>query len=178
MGVLSVSHNDLILNSKYIAESLRLVGTECVLYQLTEESSKLTIKDYANDPKPTYCDPVNVNILLEVNPKAKLRKLNWLAEGESVPVVMYISNHTSSVTGEYSEVRVDKYSVIELPYDLRESGVKKFTVSDVISNGIPTMYYICKMTPYRHQTDIDASVDGVQSALPQDAPTTLIKYSY
>ena len=180
MGILSTSNSYNDYYSKRFAEALYLLGTEVKLYQLVNKSDADLKYDYASDPLPKYMDPVSANILFDANPQAKLKKLGWLAEGEDLPLLAYISNHSKSKeSSEYSDIVVTQYCLIEVPYSLRKSGTQKFIVTDILSEGLVGSYWTCKLAPYRESVDMDPSTPEVDITLPKnESDTSYINFKY
>lgn len=179
MGILSPTNTELQFHSMMFAEALHLQGDQCMLYQLEGKSDYVVEKDYANDPKPKYIDPVIIDVLLDTNPQAKLRKMNWLAESDDLPILAYVSNHAYRKPNDYEEIVVTQYCIIELPYSLRDLGTQKFIVTDVRSEGLHPLYWTCKLAPVRDQVDLDPSTPEVDSTLPaSDSGTNYLNFKY
>jgi hypothetical protein len=166
-----------------IAEAHWLMGTACKFYPC-----KSYTRDLASDPHPEYDEPVDINIVFDDDPKTTLEKMNWLAEGEDLPFMAYISsiiypkykewkqqlrntelsdeerslllnNHTSFT------LMVNKYSLIELPYVMQEQGTKMLMVTDLRGDTVNPLAWYCKLVPYRAQTDIDPTTPEIDDNL-------------
>lgn len=82
-----VHTHEYLYRSANMSEAHWLLGTSVKFYPCVSYT-----RDIANDPHPTWGHPEDINIVFDDNPKAKLRKLNWLAEDENLPYLVYISN--------------------------------------------------------------------------------------
>jgi hypothetical protein len=116
-------------------------GLACKYYQVLSY-----VRSLNNDPIVTYDLPIDLDIIITNPPKATLRKLNWLVEGDDPTYVAYISR-IDGRTG--LPIIVQEFARIDLPYIMEDSGVQVFRVMDVKGETSSPIMYICKLSPWR-----------------------------
>lgn len=141
-------------------------------------------RDVSNDPHPVWSHPEKINIYFEENPKAKLRKLNWLADDENLPFLAYISNiiypkfrqFKKQYNNDYKSIKaqfekafnedgtpsetnsfyipVRRYSKVVVPYKMEVSGEQKLIVTEITGDSTNPFIWTCKLVPYHEQVDM------------------------
>jgi hypothetical protein len=180
--------------SANMSEANWLMGVACKFTPCTDY-----FRDINSDPHPTYDETTyDINIHFDDNPKALLRSLNWLSEGEELPYVAYISNIIYPKFREFKKsckeqglnvkeafdksfnddgtpsdtnnfyMIVSRYSLLELPYKMDVVGTQKFWVTDIQGDSVNPFIWICKLAPYREQVDVDPTTEKVDSKRSDD----------
>lgn len=143
MGLLDMNQSEHVLWEELIAESAKLVGQECLLYQIDTSTADLN-----GDAHVTYKDPVKANILFEENPKPVIKKMGWQLESDDLPYVAYIT----SLDDNYSRVVIEKNVKVVVPNNLGEVDL---LVSNVVGSKVNPLFWTCKLVPYRYNLDND-----------------------
>lgn len=167
-----------------IAESHWLMGIKSKFYECLEYE-----RDSAGDYYGTFDDPQDISIVFEDNPRSVLEKMNWLAEGEELPYLVYISaidypkykkwrdetdldklsdedkNYWLSNTDSPFLINVTKYSRVEIPYQMREVGTQLFTITQIRGDSVNPTVFTCKLVPHRGAIDMDESTPEIDRDL-------------
>lgn len=160
-----------------IAESYWMLGTECTLVPV-----KSTYRDLSGDPHNTYAESYVINIMFEDNPRAKLKALNWVAEGEDLPYLAYISQinypkylewktslrnpdlspeEKALLLNDYSSfvITIEQFSLVEVPYEMQVNGSQVFEITNLQGDTINPLVWTCKLVPSRVQRRPDLGMD-------------------
>lgn len=143
MGLLYMNQSEHELWEELVAESAKMLGQECLLYQIDTSNPDLN-----RDTHVTYKEPVRVNILFEENPKPVIKKMGWQTENDDLPYVAYITN----LDDDYSRIVIEKDVKISVPNNLGEVDL---LVSNVVGSKINPLFWTCKLVPYRYNLDND-----------------------
>lgn len=153
MGYLHMTDSEQEYYELSIAESMKMLGQECLLYQV-----KTITSDIHQDRYITYKDPVKVNILFSDNPKTVLKNYNWYDEGQT-PYAAYISNYDD----DYDEIRVERDCIIEIPqtqYRRQEQYTdKRFIITTLSGSKIVPLFWVAKLVPYREKINMTSIND-------------------
>lgn len=84
---IDINTHEQLYHMANMAEANWLMGIPVTFYPCINHT-----RDIESDWYPQFSDPVEINILLDSNPKTTLDHMNWLAESEDLPFVAYISN--------------------------------------------------------------------------------------
>ena len=182
--------HEYLYRSANMAESHWLLGTEVTFYPCVKYT-----RDIANDPHPVFGHPVKINIIFDDNPKAKLRKLNWLAEDEALPYLVSISNIVYPKYIEFKKrsraegkkiknyldeafnedgtpsssntffIPVTQFSKIIVPYNMEVKGEQKFIITEITGDSISPFIWTCKLAPYREQVDMKPETFRIEQKL-------------
>lgn len=174
-----ISDHEHLYEMACMSEANWLLGSECQF-----SSCRQYVRDIESDYIPEVDDPVTINIVLDEYPKRTLEKMNWLAEGEDLPYLAYISNIIFPKFVEFRRecsrlgippkkafdqafsnakelltlpdfyIRVSKFSLVELPYVIEVAGTQKFRVMDLQGDQLNPFIWICKLAPHRDQVDL------------------------
>lgn len=185
-----VHTHEYLYRSAMFSESHWLLGTEVTFYPCVSYT-----RDIANDPHPIFGHPIKINIVFDDNPKAKLRKLNWLAEDENLPYLVSISNIVYPKFKEFKSscresgrnmkvcfdecfnedgtpsnkntffIPVKQFSKVVVPYNMEVKGEQKFIISEIIGDSINPFIWNCKLVPYREQIDMRPETIRVEPKL-------------
>lgn len=176
-----------------LSEANWLMGVQCKFYPCLSYE-----RDINSDPNPVMGDPIDINIVFDDNPKSTLEKRNWLAEGDELPYLAYISNidypkfrefkkscrdagldlkqefdKLFTSTGEPSEsnnfwIKVSKYAMVELPYKMEVNGTQFLRITDLQGDSVNPFIWLCKMAPHRDQVDLNPDTPEVDDKLSAD----------
>lgn len=160
------------------------MGIKCKFFECLSYN-----RDSAGDYYAEFGEEEEISITFEDSPRATLEKMNWLAEGEDLPYLAYISainypefkkwrdntdldkvsgedkNHWLSSTTSPFLINVTKYSRVELPYQMRESSTQLLTITEVRGDSINPTVFTCKLVPHRDAFDMDESTEEVERDL-------------
>lgn len=151
--------NDMILQSILIEESCIMSG-----YPVVIKLADYNLAQVGYSPNITFTDEVSTHVLLDNSPKPKLLKqLGWSSDSDDTypllaTIPRYLSKGTSH-TGiieppDYYELKINKYSLIELSYDYFDLG-RVFQVTEVSGNMFNQVFYYLKIVPYHEEVDVD-----------------------
>jgi len=153
-ALLTLSDSERLLYKDWLMEAFFLRGIEAYIHQAVEEEA-----DVSADWEYRYYPPVRSRVVFEENPRAVLKQLNWLAEDEEMnPLLTYV------LTEDFNrdKLKIARGCIIEIPYSMDEGGTQKFIVTEMRGDSIRPLIWICKLAPYREQTDVNPDTAGVE----------------
>ena len=178
-NILDINNSEHMYHMANMSEAHWLMGVTCTFIPCLSYT-----RDANSDPYPVLGNPVDINIVFDDNPKATLKKHNWLAEDEDIPYLANISsivydryrewkkpltpaerkqklrngvyNQDGSIKSEFEDfvIKVSEYAIIEMPYRLNAEGVQKFSITDVKGDSINPFMWMCKLAPYHEPIDL------------------------
>lgn len=196
MGLYHVQNTDThehLYEKANLAEANWLMGTECLFTPCLSYT-----RDIGSDPHPVMGEPISINIVFDDNPKSTLEKRNWLAEGEELPYLAYISSinypkfkkfkSDAKESGQNLKqlfdrsfnpdgtpkdnvdfmISVSKFAMVELPYKMEVAGTQKFRVTDVQGDSVNPFIWLCKLAPHRDQIDVNPDTPEIDDKLSND----------
>ena len=153
---LQMTDRETLYQRKQFYETLDVHGLPCEIYSIGTDHEKS--HDFYGDLKDdaTHGVYIKSRITYETLPTIKtLRSLGWYIEGEGLPVVAHIPVLYKDDRGYFSSFKPcidDRVDVIGNPID-GNSDTMSFLIKDFIGRGFPnTIYYICKLVPYRRES--------------------------
>ena len=127
-------------------EAFSFFGIECDLYQVQQK-----VDDLNRDETRTYLPPVKVDILFDDHPKVKLKALGWYTDdNDYLPYLIYVLPHDKSG----NKIKMSTGVLIDVPYELEETGVRRLEISEVKGDGLQALYWVCKAVPFRDEFDL------------------------
>lgn len=197
------SDHEYLYHCANLSESNWLLGTEVKFYTCIKYT-----RDVASDPHPEWSQGATINMLFDDNPKATLRKLNWMAEDENLPYLVYISNivwpsfkkfknkydnNWKSIKSHFDSafnkdktpsvfndfwIDVTRYSKVVVPYSMQVEGTQKFIVTDLQGDSINPFIWLCKLAPYREQVDINPATQQIDRKLTNDEDAAISGHTF
>lgn len=176
MGLLSPSVTEHEYYSDSLAEALSLIGQEAKLYQVKNKSF-----DFYSDPTVELDEAIDLNILFESNPTPVLKREKWQSEEDySGAYVVYLT----------AKVRDKDKEITLIPITLEEGMIIKvepvfnmvndslLEVSRIRGNHINPWVFMCKLVPYREDTDFKPETEEVDSNILEDGEKVNNKFNY
>lgn len=145
MGKFDPAEKEINLQSHYFIEAAELLGTKIKIALMVDFE-----KDLYKDPTFDRTGGEDLDIILNERPNRKyLESLGWFNEdSEVVPIIAYIGKKDNN--GDLIKVTIG--SLIRLPYELGEDEDYKFyLITDMVSESIGTVWWTCKLTPYKSE---------------------------
>jgi len=151
MGNLDPSDRELSLLSKMQYEAAKQKGNKVTVSFV----DNVTLNNQ-HDADIDFSVPEEIDIILDERPRKEvLRTYGWYSEDEDyVPLLAYISKEDWD--GNY--INLLRGMKVELPYEINSvEGTKIYKISQVRAVPPKSLFWVCRLTPYRD--DFDNEVD-------------------
>lgn len=155
--ILQMSEKETLYQRKQMFENMRVHGIAAKIESIADNYN--AAYDFYNDvvDEESFDASIDTYLTYEEVPSIKtLRSLGWYVETEDFPVIAYIPVMYVDREGEVASFKPamdDRVTLVSNPID-SNSSERKFLIKDFKGNGFPnTIYYTCKLVPFRSDMD-------------------------